>query len=634
MRHVATEALVDPPTHRRITDFLLMQADGDGDPHLYTVLSTEGPSREVHAREFLDTVRAVAKGLVAAGIEPGDRVGILSRTRYEWTVVDFAIWYAGAVPVPVYDTSSAQQIAWIMGDSDASGVFVETEVLEDAVREAARDTPFAAAERIWRLDGTGADLDGLARSGAGVSDEELESRRTSRGLDDVATIIYTSGTTGPPKGCELTHGNFVRLCENTALVVSDIIHPGARTLLFLPLAHVFARFVEVVALYTGTVLAHTPDVKNLMGDLESFRPTFILAVPRVFEKIYQSARLKSEKGGKAKTLIFSRATSVAVAFSKARQAGRVPSHLRLRHGLYDRLVYSKLRQAMGGEVTHAVSGGAALGGRLGHFFDGIGVFVVEGYGLTETTAPIAVNTPELGKIGTVGRPLPGNEIRIADDGEVQVRGAHVMRGYHGRDDLTAEAFEDGWFRTGDLGSMDEDGALSITGRKKEIIVTAGGKNVVPNVLEDPIRASALVSQVMVVGDDRPFVAALVTLDPDVLPARLELMGLDPAMPVAEAARHPQIVEHVQEIVTQANRAVSRAEAIRAFEILDVDWTEASGHLTPSMKIKRSKIAQDFADRIEAIYSRPAPEPAPASATPAERIKEKLSQAHLPGRGQG
>ncbi|MUN64099.1 AMP-binding protein [Kocuria sediminis] len=634
MRHVATDALVDPPAHRSITDFLLMQADRDGDPHLYTVLGPGGAAREVRAREFRTAVQGVAKGLVAAGIEPGDRVGILSRTRYEWTLVDFAIWYAGAVPVPVYDSSSAQQIRWIMADSDAKAVFVETEALERAVAEAAREEPFAAAERIWRLDGTGADLDGLIASGAGVPDEELEARRSSRGLEDVATIIYTSGTTGPPKGCELTHGNFVRLCENTTLVVAEIIHPGARTLLFLPLAHVFARFVEVIALYSGTVLAHTPDVKNLMGDLESFRPTFILAVPRVFEKIYQSARLKAEKGGKAKALIFERAVRTAVAYSRAQQSGRVLPLLRARHALYDRLVYTKLREAMGGEVTHAVSGGAALGTRLGHFFDGIGVYVVEGYGLTETTAPIAVNTPEVGKIGTVGLPLPGNEVRIAEDGEVLVRGTHVMRGYHGREDLTAAAFEDGWFRTGDLGSLDEDGALTITGRKKEIIVTAGGKNVVPNVLEDPIRASAVVSQVMVVGDDRPFVAALVTLDQDVLPARLELMGLDPAMPLAEAARHPRIVEHVQEIVDHANKAVSRAESIRSFEILDVDWTEASGHLTPSMKIKRARIAQDFADRIEEIYSRPAPEPAPAPATPAERIKEKLSHAHLPGRGEG
>jgi len=632
MHHVATDAFVDPPAHTRITDFLLTQAGRPENPHLYTVLAADGSAREVRAAEFLAAVRGVAKGLVAAGVEPGDRVGILSRTRYEWSLADFAIWYAGAVPVPVYDSSSVQQIAWIMGDSDAKAVFVETEALERSVLAAARENPFPAAERIWRLDGTGADLDELARAGAGVADEDLEARRTSRGLEDVATIIYTSGTTGPPKGCELTHGNFVRLCENTALVVADIIHPGARTLLFLPLAHVFARFVEVIALYTGTVLAHTPDVKNLMADLESFRPTFILAVPRVFEKIYQSARLKAEKGGRLKSLIFTRAVTTAVAFSKAEQAGRVLPLLRARHALYDRLVYSKLRAAMGGEVTHAVSGGAALGGRLGHFFNGIGVYVVEGYGLTETTAPVAVNTPEVGKIGTVGLPLPGNEIRIAEDGEVLVRGAHVMRGYHGREDLTAAAFEDGWFRTGDLGSLDEDGALSITGRKKEIIVTAGGKNVVPNVLEDPIRASALVSQVMVVGDDRPFVAALITLDHDVLPARLELMGLDPAMPVAEAARHPKVIEHVQEIVDQANRAVSRAEGIRAFEILDVDWTEASGHLTPSMKIKRAKIAQDFADRIEEIYSRPAPDPAPAG--PAERIREKLSHAHRPGRGEG
>ncbi|PLC13025.1 long-chain fatty acid--CoA ligase [Kocuria flava] len=622
MHHVVTDAFVDPPVHRSVTDFLLAQAARPENPQLYAVLAPDGTSRPVHAQEVHAAVRGLARGLVAAGIEPGDRVAILGRTCYEWTLADLAIWYAGAVPVPVYDSSSLEQIAWILADSGARAVFAGTEELARRVHAAGEDT--GAGRRVWRLDG--ADLDELTRTGAAVDDDELEARRASRGLDDVATLIYTSGTTGPPKGCELTHGNFVRLCENTALLVPRIVHPGARTLLFLPLAHVFARFVEVIALHTGTVLAHTPDVKHLMADLEAFRPTFVLAVPRVFEKIYQGARLRAEQGGPLRRLVFARAAATAVAFSRARQAGRPGPLLRARHRLYDRLVYARLRAAMGGEVTHAVSGGAALGSRLGHFFDGIGIYVVEGYGLTETTAPITANTPEVGRIGTVGLPLPGNEVRLAEDGEILVRGAHVMRGYHGRPDLTAAAFEDGWFRTGDLGSLDDDGVLAITGRKKEIIVTAGGKNVVPNVLEDPVRASALVSQVMVVGDDRPFVAALITLDREVLPARLELMGLDPAMPAAEAARHPEVLAHVQEIVDHANRAVSRAEGIRAFEVLGTDWTEASGHLTPSLKIRRAEIARDFAAEIEEIYSRPAPVPGTG-----ERLRERLSGVHLPGR---
>lgn len=623
---IAAEApLVTDLQAQRITDFLVQHAGSPQNPVLYERLDArDAQTAEVTARAFRDEVAAVAKGLIGAGIEPGDRVRILSRTRYEWTLVDFAIWWIGAVSVPVYDSSSADQIAWNLGDSGARAVFVEDERLEDAVREAAADLAagrlhgfddapelpgrLEAAERIWRLDGTGRGLDQLIADGAGVSDQEVERRRVRTGLDDTATIVYTSGTTGPPKGCELTHRNFVFLCENVRPYLPEVIRPGSRTVLFLPLAHVFARMVEVVALFGGVTLAHTPNVKTLMKDLQRVRPTFLLAVPRVFEKIVTTARLKAEDGGRVKSAIFRRALADAEQLSRRRQQGSVPAALRLRHRLWDRLVYAPLREAMGGRVRWAISGGAALGESLAHALNGMGIFVVEGYGLTETTAPVAANTPLTEALGTVGRPLPGHEIRLADDGEVEVRGPHVLARYHGRPDLSQEALRDGWFATGDLGAFDERGMLRITGRKKEIIVTAGGKNVIPDVLETPIRASAMVSQCMVLGDGRKFIAALITLDPELLPHRLENLGLDPSMSVAEAAEHPRVVERVQELVDYANRRVSKAEGISAFQILPVDFTPESGHLTPSLKLKRQVILRDYAEVIEEIYSRPAPPP--------------------------
>ncbi|CAL8897416.1 long-chain-fatty-acid--CoA ligase [Kocuria varians] len=602
MRRVTAPAIVDPLPYPGIAHILARRAEQTPDAVLYTVL-TEGRERDVTARQFRDEVVALARGIAARGIGPGDRVGLLSRTRYEWTLVDFALWWLGAVPVPVYDTSSPDQIAWILSDSQSRAVFVENDELAERVREAAQGTAFPAAERICVFDTDTAEfsLDALVAQGSERTD--LATPHDGVSLDDTATLIYTSGTTGPPKGCELTHGNFVACAQNTIPVAGPIMADGARTLLFLPLAHVFARFVEVTSLDAGITLAHTPDVSRLMDDLARFRPTFILAVPRVFEKILAGARFKAQAGSPVKKLIFERAVATAAAWSRAAQAGKVPLWLRARHRLYDGLVYSTLREAMGGEVRYAVSGGASLGEHLAHFFNGIGVYVVEGYGLTETTAPIAGNFPSINRIGTVGHPIPGNEIAIAEDGEILVRGSNVFARYHGLPEKSAEAFRDGWFATGDLGSLDEEGLLTVTGRKKEIIVTAGGKNVIPSQLEDPVRASATVGQIMVVGDNRPFVAALITLDPETLPEVMKGLGLDANMDPARAAHDETVIAHVQKIVDHANTKVSRAEGIKAFRILEQDLTVEEGYLTPSLKLKRARVAEDFADVIESIYTK-------------------------------
>lgn len=601
MRRVSAAPLVDPLPHNRVADILAHQASAHPNTIVYTVLAP-GRERDVSAAQFRDEVVAVARGMAARGVHPGDRVGILSRTRYEWSLVDFALWWMGAVPVPVYDSSSPDQIAWILSDSGAKAVFVETDELADRVQRAAAITPFDAASNVCVFDSRDATRSLEALIDTGRDRADLATPYDGCGLDDVATLIYTSGTTGAPKGCELTHRNFVGCSVGTRRMVPELVFPGARTLLFLPLAHVFARFVEVVALDAGVALAHTPDVSGLMEDLNRFHPTFILAVPRVFEKIHVGASLKASAASPIKKLIFSRAEDTAVAWSEASQSGRVSPWLAAKHRLYDRLVYSTLREAMGGEVRHAVSGGAALGSRMGHFFNGIGIYVVEGYGLTETTAPIAANFPTLNRLGTVGHPLPGHEIAVADDGEVLVRGNNVFRAYHGMPEQTEAAFHDGWFATGDLGTLDEQGVLTITGRKKEIIVTAGGKNVIPNVLEDPIRAAAIVSQVIVLGEKRSFISALITLDSGTLPKILPTLGLDPAMSCERAAKEPAVIAHVQKIVDQANSKVSRAESIRKFEILGQDFTMEDGCLTPSLKVKRSVVTDRFADRIDALYS--------------------------------
>jgi long-chain acyl-CoA synthetase len=601
VREISVPPLVNISPETNITDLVLREAGKASNPPLFSKLDASGQWADIRATDFLADVRALAKGLIASGVGQGDRVGIMSRTRYEWSLVDFAIWFAGAVSVPIYETSSPSQVAWNLGDSGAVAAFGESAHHEDIIRQAVVAEDITSVANVWQLEGAG--LDALRTAGAGVPDDELESRRSAAGLRDIATIIYTSGTTGRPKGCELTHGNFVELSENARASLPEIINESGKTIMFLPLAHVFARFISVLAVAGGVKVAHTPDIKNLLGDLQSFQPTFILAVPRVFEKVYNSALTKAEDGGKG--AIFHRAVDTAIAYSKARQDGNLGLGLKIKHAVFDKLVYGKLRAAMGGHVAHAVSGGGPLGERLGHFFQGIGLQILEGYGLTETTAPISVNTPSMIRIGSVGAPLPGNSVKIADDGEILAKGVCVMRGYYKRPDLTEETFTaDGWFRTGDIGELDSNGFLKITGRKKEIIVTAGGKNVVPALLEDQIRADALVSQVLVVGDNRPFIGALVTLDEEALPGWLERHGLPAGTTLAEATENAVVKAAVQELISKANQSVSQAEAIKAFRVVPADFTEASGHLTPSLKVKRAQVMKDFDAVIEEMYSAP------------------------------
>jgi len=595
VRESSVPAIVTPAPDDNLTDLLDRAARDRPDAVLFSRRVGDG-WQDVTSEQFRAQVRRLAKGMVASGVQPGDRVAIMSKTRYEWTLADFAIWTAGAVTVPIYETSSAEQVSWILSDSGTVAVFVETAAHTTTVAHV-RDT-LPALREVWGFD-AGA-VDELGAAGAAVDDAALEDRRRSLVGASVATIIYTSGTTGRPKGCELTHANFGDLTANAVAKLAGVVSvEGASTLLFLPLAHVFARFVQVLCVASGARLGHSADVKNLVDDLGAFRPTFVLAVPRVFEKIYNSAEAKAEAGGKGK--IFHAAAETAVAWSQALDGGRMPVTLTLRHALFDRLVYGRLRTTLGGQVQYAVSGGAPLGSRLGHFFRGAGVTVLEGWGLTETTAPATVNTPDRIRIGSVGLPLPGVTVRVADDGELLVRGVGVLRGYFRNPGATAEALEDGWFRTGDLGEIDDDGYVRITGRKKEIIVTAGGKNVAPSILEDRLRAHALVSQCMVVGDQRPYVAALVTLDAEMLPTWLANSG-KPPMDLAEAARDPDVRAEVQRAVDHANQAVSTAESIRSFLVLDTDFTEAGGHLTPKLSLKRAVVLKEFAAQVDQLYS--------------------------------
>ncbi|TFH74403.1 long-chain fatty acid--CoA ligase [Cellulomonas sp. HD19AZ1] len=557
----------------------------------------DGTWSPLTAREFDAEIVAAAKGLVARGVRPGDRVGIMSRTRYEWSLLDWATWAVGAVPVPLYETSSAEQVAWILTDSDVSLLVVETPAHAAVVAEVADQAP-SLREVLVLDDGA---VRELVAGGREVDDAEVARRRSLAVRDDVATIIYTSGTTGRPKGVELTHGNFSVLTTNAVEKLNVVVQsPNARTLLFMPLAHVFARFVHVLTIPAGAVLGHWPDTKTLVEGIGSFRPTFILSVPRVFEKVYNSAEQKAAAGGKGG--IFQRAAKTSIVYSRALDTPRGPSPwLRLQHKVADVLVLSKLRKVLGGQVEWAISGGAPLGERLGHFYRGAGIRVLEGYGLTETTAPATVNLPERTKIGTVGPALPGTALRIAADGEVEINGIQVFRGYHDNAQATAEAMTDGWFRTGDLGTIDDEGFLRITGRKKEIIVTAGGKNVAPNVLEDRLRGHPLVSQVVVVGDQRPFIGALITLDPEGVPGWLTAHG-KPAMSLEEAAKDPDVLASLDRAVERTNKAVSRAESIRKYRILDRDLTIADGYLTPKLSVRRTEVLKDFAADVDALYA--------------------------------
>ncbi|WDZ84412.1 AMP-dependent synthetase/ligase [Micromonospora cathayae] len=553
---------------------------------------------DVTCVQFRDEVVAVARGLIAAGVTRGSRVGLMSRTRYEWTLFDYAIWSVGAVTVPIYETSSAEQAAWILSDSGAVACVVETNAHATLVAGVTDRLP--ELDRVWQID-LGA-VDELVALGAPVDPREVERRRQEIRADDVATIIYTSGTTGRPKGCVLTHRNMYADIANAVPVLPNLFRPGASTLLFLPLAHSFARLIQIGVVHARATMAHCADTKNLVAELQEFRPTFVLSVPRVFEKVYNGARQKAEADGKGR--IFDRAEAVAVAWSEAQDTPGGPGlRLRAQHAVFDRLVYRKLRAALGGRCRDAISGGAPLGARLGHFFRGIGVTILEGYGLTETSPAAAANLPDAIRIGTVGRPLPGVTIRIADDGEILIAGDLVFQEYWHNEQATAEVLEDGWFRTGDLGRLDSDGFLSITGRKKEIIVTAGGKNVAPAVLEDQVRAHPLVSQCVVVGDRQPFIAALVTLDEEALPKWREAAGLPATATLDELRENEALRAEIQRAVDTANQAVSKAEAIKVFRILPRDFTEASGELTPSLKVKRNVVHGNYAAEIAAIYER-------------------------------
>jgi long-chain acyl-CoA synthetase len=604
MTFVSSPALVVVPVGTSINTILTDRVARSGDEALIERRDApDGPWITVSARQFEDEVLAVARGLVARGIEAGDRVAIMSRTRYEWTLLDFAIWAAGAVAVPVYETSSAEQVQWILSDAGVRLVVVESRAHAETVSHVRSNLPELRDVLLIDEDAV---LD-LRKAGTNLSAGIVAERRDAVRRDDLATIIYTSGSTGRPKGVELTHGNFAHLTMNAAVGIPELLQAeNARTLLFLPLAHVFARFVEVATIAGNAVLGHAPDIKNLVGDLGSFRPTYLLAVPRVFEKVYNSAEQKASSGLKAK--IFAWSARVAEDYSRAMDTPTGPDRLLTwKHRVADRLVFSKLKATMGGQLMWAVSGGAPLGERLGHFFRGACVTILEGYGLTESTAPTAVNLPNQIVVGSVGPAFYGTDIGIADDGEVLLRGPHIFRGYRNQPELTAEAFVDGWFRTGDLGRLDEHGHLHITGRKKEIIVTAGGKNVAPAVLEDRMRAHSIVSQVVVVGDQRPFIGALVTLDAEMLPGWCAANGL-PKLSVDEARVHPKVLAELDKVVAHANEAVSKAESIRKITVLDIDFTEANGYLTPSIKVKRAKVLADFAGTVDALYAAPVASP--------------------------
>lgn len=552
--------------------------------------------QKVTAKEFESEVRTTAKGLIASGVGAGDRVAIMARTRYEWTILDFAIWFAGATTVPIYETSSAEQVDWIMSDSSSIAIIVETPAHKELV------TPVLSSKvkNVWTM--TENVLAQLAWAGKDVPDSEVDARRNSLTPDSLATLIYTSGTTGKPKGVQLTHGNFLAECGNVVAGASDLfMKPNGSTLLFLPVAHVFGRMVQIGAVAAGLHLAHCSDpLTRLLPDLASFKPTFVLAVPRIFEKVYNGAEAKADAAGKG--AIFRKAADVAIAYSEALDTGKMSAGLKFKHALFDKLVFSKIRHSLGGRVEAAISGGAPLGVRLGHFFRGAGVRVLEGYGLTETTAGATLNLTTAHKVGSVGRPIPGTTIKIAEDGEVLIRGGIVMRGYWQNDEANREVFtEDRYFRSGDLGKLDDEGYLYIVGRKKELIVTSGGKNVAPAVLEDRLRAHPLVSQCMVVGDNQPYIAALVTIDQEALKNWIAANKKDGAT-LAELVNDPDLVAVIQTAVDEANKAVSRAESIRKFTILPVDFTIAGGHLTAKLSVKRHVVAKEFAAEIAALFA--------------------------------
>ncbi|WP_395694780.1 AMP-dependent synthetase/ligase [Nocardioides sp.] len=595
MREFSTPLTTEIPATGNLTDDVVTNARDAADTVQFSRPAAGGGAWEdVTSAQFLAEVRAVAKGLIAAGVAVGDRVALISKTRYEWTLLDYAIWFAGAVTVPVYETSSAEQISWILRDSGARAVVAEGP--DHLARIAEVRGELDDLNHVWSIADNAVHT--LTRLGEDISDEELEKRRTTATPLDLATLIYTSGTTGRPKGCMLTHGNFMFELGVAVDELEELFTEDASTLLFLPLAHVFARIIQVGCIKSRTRLGHSADIKNLLPDLQQFKPMFILAVPRVFEKVFNTASQRATADGRGR--IFDQAAQTAIDYSRGLDRGRPSLVVRAKHAVFKRLVYAKLLDALGGHCRYAVSGGAPLGDKLGHFYRGIGLTVLEGYGLTETTAALTANLPDAIKVGSVGRPLPGTAVRVADDGELLFQGGQVFAGYWRNEKATSEALErDGWFHTGDLGEVDDEGFVRITGRKKEIIVTAGGKNVAPAVLEDRVRLNFLVDQCMVVGDGEPFVGALVTIDRESFPLWAEQHGKTGS--VADLVDDPDLRASIQEAVDEANKSVSKAESIRKFAILADEWTEEGGQLTPSLKLKRNVVMREFKDDVAAIY---------------------------------
>jgi long-chain acyl-CoA synthetase len=595
MNEITTPAIVPTATEGNLTNLIAERAWFE--PERVTMSRPLGDGwQPVTAREVEEEVRATAKGLIAAGIQIGDRVAIMARTRYEWTILDFAIWYAGGCVVPIYETSSAEQVDWILNDSGAVGLIVET----PTHKELALTVLPSHTKHVWVM--TEDVLSTLRNAGTNISDDEIDRRRNALVPSSLATLIYTSGTTGRPKGVQLTHSNFLSECGNVVEGASDLfLKPGGSTLLFLPVAHVFGRMVQIGAIRAGLHLAHCSDpVGRLQPDMASFKPTFVLAVPRIFEKIYNGAEAKAEAAGKGK--IFRKAAAVAIAYSEAQDKRGFNPMLTLKHALFDKLVYAKIRAAMGGAVEAAISGGAPLGVRLGHFYRGAGITILEGYGLTETTAGATLNLTNHLRIGSVGRPIPGNAVKIAEDGEVLISGPIVMRGYWQNDAANQEVFDGQWFKSGDLGRLDDEGFLYITGRKKELIVTAGGKNVAPAVLEDRLRAHPLVSQCMVVGDNQPFIASLITVDQDMLKGWIAANNKSGAT-MDTLRNDPDLIAVIQTAVDEANKAVSKAESIRKFTILPTDFTIAGGQLTAKLSLKRHVIGEQYAAEIAALFTK-------------------------------
>ncbi|MGE0214382.1 AMP-dependent synthetase/ligase [Mycolicibacterium sp.] len=560
----------------------------------------DGAWVDVTAKQAASEIRSAAQGLIALGIQPGDRVAILSATRYEWPILDLAILSVGAVTVPIYETSSAEQVQFVLSDSGAVLAFAETDAHAGRIEQQRDSLP--QLRRVITVDGAGTPaLAELAEAGRDVDPAEVAQRVAGIRAADPVTLIYTSGTTGRPKGCQLTHSNLLHEIRGAKECFPHHLAKGEKLLVFLPLAHVLARALTIAAFSNGVTLGFTSDIKNLVATFAVFKPTLVVSVPRVFEKVYNTAEQNAENSGKGK--IFALAADTAIEWSQAHDTGGPGLLLRLKHAVFDRLVYGKLRAALGGNCRAAISGGAPLGARLGHFYRGVGLSIYEGYGLTETSAAITVNRIGDLRVGSVGKLLPGNSMKLGEDGELLVKGGVVFSGYWGNEAETAAVFTDGWFHTGDLGAIDDDGFLSIVGRKKEIIVTAGGKNVAPALLEDRLRAHSLISQAMAVGDQQPFIAALITIDPEAFPAWKERHGKNATDTVADLSTDPDLIAEIELAVKEANQAVSKAEQIRKFRILPVDFTEDTGELTPTLKVKRKIVAEKFAADIEALYTK-------------------------------